>query len=61
MSTGENGAISLLALLIASIRDEVGAAEITGTANGVAATLVLPSGDRYRVTVDWLGDNEAAV
>lgn len=26
----------------------------------VAATLTLPSGDHYRIVVEWLGDREAA-
>lgn len=60
MTTGQDGAITLLAQLMAGIRGDVGASEIHGTSNGVSATLVLPSGDRYRVTVNWEGDAEGA-
>ena len=60
------GAIDLLARLIAST-STVGVDPLSfGTAasvesqgdHGVSAELELPSGDRYRVVVEWLGDRE---
>lgn len=65
MNTGLLGATSLLAGAIASVNEGtssegVGAGDFVELAAGVEATVILPSGDRYRVSVVWLGDNEAA-
>ena len=60
MTTGQDGAITLLAQLMAGIRGNVGADAIQSTRHGVSAVLVLESGDRYTVTVNWEGDAEGA-
>jgi hypothetical protein len=33
--------------------------DFTGDDKSVAATIITPAGDRYRVTVEWLGDRES--
>lgn len=56
------GATTLLAGMLASIPDPggegVGADDFEELDRGVAATLVLPSGDRYRVAVEYVGGGE---
>lgn len=58
------GATTLLAGMLATIPDPggsgVGAGEFEELTNGVAATIHVPSGDRYRVTVEWIGDEEGS-
>lgn len=63
MKTGETKAVELLARLIGDVsRDAgdagVGADSITSVENGAQMTIVLPSSDRYSVSVTWLGDRE---
>lgn len=63
MNRGQMGAIQLLTQMLATIPDpaEVGiGAEITELEGGVASVVHMPSGDRYRVTVQWDGDREEA-
>lgn len=62
-SRGQLGAIELLARMMAAVDDPHGVgvgAEITELEGGVAAIVHAPSGDRYRVTVQWDGDQEEA-
>lgn len=63
LSGQQMGSIQLLAQLLASIRDPhddgVGVGEIVGGQAGVSAEVSLPSGDRYIVVVQWIGDREA--
>lgn len=61
---GAMGATRLLAGLLASAGemfdrygDGIGASP-AAIANGVASEVQLPSGDRYAVIVQWLGDRE---
>lgn len=59
--TGQAGAVELLAAMLAMLSskyEEVGVDEMTGAGATVCATVHLPSGDRYRATVEWLGDRE---
>jgi hypothetical protein len=55
------GAMQLLAQMLATIDDPAGVgvgAEMTELEGGVASVVHLPSGDRYRVIVQWDGDRE---
>jgi len=64
ISTGQFGATQLLAQLLASIPDPtdagVGVSEIVAAQSGVSAEVDMPSGDRFVVVVQWIGDGEAA-
>lgn len=60
-SRGQIGAMQLLAQMLATVPDPNGTgvgAEISELEGGVASVVHLPSGDRYRVTVQWDGDRE---
>lgn len=62
-SRGQMGAIQLLAQMLATIEDPSGVgvgAEMAELEGGVESLVHLPSGDRYRVTVQWEGDREEA-
>lgn len=56
--TGTTGSVELLAKLMATVGDNLGADDFQALDGGVACTLYLESGDRYRVIVQWVGDNE---
>lgn len=61
MSTGQDGAINLLAQLLAAlstVHDEISMDEIASSPSGVSAKVFLPSGDTYIVVVQWVGDRE---
>lgn len=62
MDARKMGAIQLVAQLIATVTDPhdvgVGGADFGGTELGASCVLVMPSGDRYRVSVEWVGDRE---
>ena len=64
LSTGQMGSTQLLAQLLASIEDPhdvgVGAGEIVAAKSGVSAQIHMPSGDRYIIVVQWIGDQEEA-
>lgn len=64
LTTGQLGATQLLAQLLASIPDPhddgIALSEITAAQAGVSAEVNLPTGDRYIVVVQWIGDDEAA-
>lgn len=58
---GQLGATQLLAQMLATVADPAGVgvgAEIMEVENGVEALVHMPSGDRYRVVVQWAGDRE---
>lgn len=58
---GQLGATQLLAQMLATISDPHGAGvgvELTEVEHGVSALVHMPSGDRYRVIVQWDGDRE---
>ena len=68
LEAGQLGATNLLAKLLASFDEAfdpegagIGADVIGGIPNGVKAEIQLPSGDRYRIAIEWLGDNESEV
>jgi hypothetical protein len=52
--------IEMLAAAIARLGESAaaGASEFEQLDYGVAATLHADNGDRYRVSVEWIGDNE---
>jgi hypothetical protein len=57
------GATQILAAALSGVGDPTGegvGADIEAIENGAAATIHAPSGDTYRVAVEWLGDEEAA-
>lgn len=63
ISPGVMGAAEILAGACAQLSakyDELGADGIREIENGVEAELHLPTGDRYRIVVEWLGDREAS-
>lgn len=57
------GATQLLAGAIVAVSDVagdgVGAGDFETLEHGVAATIHAPSGDRYRISVEWIGDRES--
>jgi hypothetical protein len=59
------GATALLAGAITAVSDPtgegIGAGDFETLEHGVAATIHAPSGDRYRISVEWLGDRESEV
>lgn len=63
LTRGQLGATQLLAQLLASIDDPhddgIGVDEMVGAQSGVSATVHMPSGDRYVVVVQWIGDRES--
>jgi len=63
MEGKRTGAIELGAMIIAGIGQyknmDADASDFEELPNGVAMTVGLPSGDRYRVIVEWIGDNES--
>jgi hypothetical protein len=63
LTAGQLGATQLLAQLIASIEDPhdhgIAIGEMESIEGGVVAELALPSGDRFAVSVQWVGDREA--
>ncbi len=66
LTLGQHEATSILAKLLASFDESfdpegagIGADVIEARPNGVAADLVLPSGERYRITIDRLDDHAA--
>ena len=64
MDSRRLGATDLLARLLATTPDPFGlgtAASIEPLGeHGVRSEIELPTGDRYRVSVEWIGDREAA-
>lgn len=59
---GYAGATTLLAgaFVAASLEhDTVAGDDFEAVPGGISAVVCMPSGDRYRVTVEWIGDNEA--
>jgi len=62
LTAGQMGATQLLAQLLASIEDPhddgIAVDDIVGAQSGVSATVHMPSGDRYVVVVQWIGDRE---
>lgn len=65
MNTGQLKATELLARLLVELgRDDVysagvGVGETAAAQGGIAATVELPSSDRFVVVVQWLGDRES--
>ncbi len=65
MSGGQMGATNLLAQLLASLSQHndptgegIGVGAMAAARAGVSAEVHLPSGDRYLVVVQWIGDDE---
>ncbi len=65
-SRGQMGATDLLAQLLASLSQRsdpagegIGAGEFVAAQSGVSCEIHLPSGDRYVVVVQWIGDRES--
>lgn len=65
-SAGARGAVGVLAAAIGGLSmshdpngEGIGADSIAETENGATCELLLPSGDRFRIVVEWLGDREA--
>lgn len=61
LTRGQMGATQLLAQLLASIPDPHGdgvGGDIREIPNGVEIEVTMPTGDLYRVAVEWLGDRE---
>lgn len=61
--TGMLGATQLLGLMISAIPDPhdvgIGGDDFEAIEGGMAMTVFSPSGDRYRVSVQWVGDAES--
>lgn len=57
---GELLAATMVALSANAGEDGLGAGDFEQLEHGVAATLHHPGGDRYRVSVEWLGDAEGS-
>jgi hypothetical protein len=65
VKTGELRCTELLAGSMAYLAGrtgdgELGAGDFEQLEHGVAATLHTAAGDRYRVSVEWLGDREGS-
>lgn len=65
MNTGELRCTELLAAAMLPLSQQagdhpVGAGDFEQLDHGVACTLHAATGDRYRVSIEWLGDDEAA-
>ena len=63
LNAGQLGASTILGAALAGhdlAGRDISASDIEPLEHGAAATVELPGGDRYRVTVEWLGDHEGA-
>jgi hypothetical protein len=65
MNTGQQKSAEILGRLLAELSRDAGTEGIGGSMfdraeHGAAMNFHLANGDRFRVSIEWLGDDEAA-